>query len=82
MDDYTNDDDGPDPKFASAPNGDDKSTGYHGTIEEEYPTDNTGVEVKNETQSNSENEDEASQDKDGYSESISEYWNNQSENEQ
>ena len=51
-DDYLSDDDGPDPHFRSIPNVDDKSTGIHDTTEEEDPTDNTGVGIKNETQNN------------------------------
>ena len=45
------------------PNGNDKSTVSHDRIEEVYPTNNTGVEVKNETQNNIKNEDYSSQDK-------------------
>ena len=62
-DDYPSDDDGPDLQLTPAPNGNDKSTVSHDRIEEVYPTNNTGVEVKNETQNNSKNEDYSSQDK-------------------
>ena len=69
---YPSDDEGNEPLFRNALNGYDKFTGYHDTIEEEDPTDNTGagiknetqkntgVEIKNETQNNSKNEDEDS----------------------
>ena len=51
-DDCPSDDDVPDPQFVPAPNVNEKSTGYHYTTEEEYPTDNTRVGIKNETQKN------------------------------
>ena len=51
-DDCPSDDDGPEPHFAPTINDNDTSTGSHDTTNESKPTDNTGIEVKNITQSN------------------------------
>ena len=45
-DDYQSDDDGPDPHFGTAPNGNDKPKKSHETTEEEDPKDNTVVGIK------------------------------------
>ena len=46
-DDYPSDDEGNEPQFRHALNGYEKIIGYHDTIEEEDPIDNTGVGIKN-----------------------------------
>ena len=50
--DYPSDYYSPDPHFGPTPNGGDKSTESYDITEEEDPTDNTGVGIKNETQNN------------------------------